>query len=200
MNEDSILKKHKKRKISLLRFCILIFLCLLLKFDKVQPTDSMNTSKSLFTLVTLFSFLALNACAQESVHASGGDLSGTGGSVAFSIGIPVYTAEVNSNGRIAQGVQHAYDIFPEGVTTTEFEITLSVFPNPSQDLLTLNVLNCKRGDLSFTLRNLQGQIMQRGRIQCEQTQIPIDDLAQANYLLCVYAKDKPIQTFTIIKY
>jgi len=55
------------------------------------------------------------AQAQESTNASGGDAIGSGGSVGYSIGQLLYTTSTGSNGRVAQGVQHAYEIFTIGI-------------------------------------------------------------------------------------
>jgi hypothetical protein len=49
--------------------------------------------------------------AQESTNASGADVIGSGGSVAYSIGQVVYTTNTGSTGSVAQGVLHAFEIF-----------------------------------------------------------------------------------------
>ncbi|MCB0649678.1 MAG: hypothetical protein KDC85_00225 [Saprospiraceae bacterium] len=45
---------------------------------------------------------------QQSLHhATGGDASGSGGSVSYTVGHPVYTTHDGAGGSVAQGVQHA---------------------------------------------------------------------------------------------
>lgn len=48
--------------------------------------------------------------AQESANTAGGDISGSGGSVAYSIGQVVYTTHSGSLGIVAKGVQQSYEI------------------------------------------------------------------------------------------
>jgi hypothetical protein len=64
-----------------------------------------NKLKFLALPATLFLGMA---GAQESVNACGGDATGSGGSVAFSVSQTVYTTSVDNGGSVAQGVQHAY--------------------------------------------------------------------------------------------
>jgi hypothetical protein len=75
------------------------------------------------------------------VNASGGDATGTSGTVAYSVGQVVYTSNTGSTGSVAQGVQQSYEIFMVGIKETELNISLSVFPNPTSDNLTLQISN-----------------------------------------------------------
>lgn len=54
--------------------------------------------------------LSISSYAQESAHAAGGDFSGFGGSVSYSVGQVVYTAHTGVTGMEAQGVQQRYEI------------------------------------------------------------------------------------------
>ena len=54
------------------------------------------------------------AQAQESVNSTGGNATGSGGTVAYSVGQVVYTANTGSSGNVEQGVQHAYEILVVG--------------------------------------------------------------------------------------
>ena len=60
------------------------------------------------------------AQAQESANSSGGDATGSGGTIAYSIGQVVYTTNTGSNGSVAKGVQHAYEIFTSLPSATYF--------------------------------------------------------------------------------
>ena len=48
--------------------------------------------------------------AQTSVNATGGDASGGGGSVSYSVGQVVYTTHTGTSGSVAEGVQQPYEI------------------------------------------------------------------------------------------
>jgi hypothetical protein len=103
-------------------------------------TKNKSRPLALLMLATWLIWAGL-AQAQESVNASGGDATGTSGTVAYSVGQVVYTSNTGSTGSVAQGVQQSYEIFMVGIKETELNISLSVFPNPTSDNLTLQISN-----------------------------------------------------------
>jgi hypothetical protein len=144
--------------------------------------------------------LAGLAQAQESTNASGGDATGSGGTVAYSIGQVVYTTNAESNGSVAQGVQHAYEIFTLGIKETELNISLTAFPNPTTDNLTLQVSDYNNEKLSYQLFDMQGKQLSNGQITAQQTQINMTSLPTATYFInVVNQENKQVQSFKIIK-
>jgi hypothetical protein len=138
--------------------------------------------------------------AQESVNASGGDASGGGGSVAYSIGQVGYTSNIGNNGNVSQGVQQAYEIFVFGNDDVSSNISLQIFPNPTADNLILQINNFNNEQYSYQLFDMQGKQLSTGRIVDTQTPINMYSLPTASYLLYVVNQDnKKVQTFKIIK-
>ena len=150
-------------------------------------------------------FVAMALCistsvfAQESSVASGGEATGTTGTVSYSIGQVSYSSESGSGGEISQGVQQAYEIFTLSVKKSKFEIALKVFPNPTRDILNLDVTGYQKGKLSYHLYDAQGRLVQSNLIDKLQNQINTSDLEPAIYYLHVMHSKKKIQTFKIIK-
>lgn len=137
---------------------------------------------------------------QESANASGGDATGSGGSVAYSIGQVAYTTNSGSSGTVTQGVQQPYEIFTVGISEAEASISLTAFPNPTTDQLTLQVGNQNIGTLSYRLYDLNGKLLNAARIATTQTQVDMSGLAMATYFLnVVNEKGKQVQSFKIIK-
>jgi len=64
----------------------------------------------LLSCILLMCFFSSSSIAQESTNAAGGDISGSGGSVAYSIGQVVYTTHSEATGIKAQGVQHRHEL------------------------------------------------------------------------------------------
>ena len=116
-----------------------------------------NKLSPILLLVTGLLWAGL-AQAQESANASGGDATGSGGTVAYSVGQVVYTTNTNATGTVSQGVQQAYEIFTVGIKETELNISLSVFPNPTADNLTLQISNYNNEKLSYQLLDMQGKL------------------------------------------
>lgn len=140
------------------------------------------------------------AQAQESVNTSGGDATGSGGTVAYSVGQVVYTTNTGSTGSVAQGVQHAYEIFILSIKETELSISLSAFPNPTTENLTLQISDYNNEKLSYKLFDMQGKQLSNGQIEAQQTQINMTILPVATYVInVVNQQNKQVQSFKVIK-
>jgi hypothetical protein len=161
----------------------------------------MTKNKSSHILLLLTGFLwAGFAQAQESVNASGGDATGSGGAAAYSIGQVAYTANTGSSGSVAQGVQQAYEIFTVGIKETTLNITLSLFPNPTADNLILQVSDYNNEKLAYQLYDMHGQLLNNGQVTAQQTQIYTANLSAATYFInVVNQENQKIQSFKIIK-
>ena len=140
------------------------------------------------------------AQAQQSANTSGGDATGSGGSVAYSVGQVVYTSNNSPSGTVSQGVQQAYEIFLIGINETELNRSLSVFPNPIVDNLTLQISGYNNEKLSFNLYDIQGKLLNKGQIIAKQTQINTCSLPPATYFIKVLNQEnKQVESFKIIK-
>jgi hypothetical protein len=140
------------------------------------------------------------AQAQESVNASGGDATGSGGTVAYSIGQVVYTTNNGISGSVAQGVQHAYEIFTVGIKETELNISLTAYPNPTIGTLTLQISDYNNEKLAYQLFDIQGKQISNEQVTAQQTQINMNGLPSATYFIyIVNQKNKKVQSFKIIK-
>ena len=140
------------------------------------------------------------AQAQESANSAGGDATGSGGTVAYSVGQVVYTSNTGSSGTVDQGVQHAYEIFTVGIKETKLNISLSIFPNPTADNLTLQISDYNNEKLSYQLFDMQGKQLSNGQITAQQTQIDMTGLPTATYFVnIVNQENKQVQSFKIIK-
>ncbi len=140
------------------------------------------------------------AQSQQSSNAAGGDATGSGGSVAYSVGQIVYTTHTGSTGSVAQGVQQAYEIFSIGINETELNSSLSLFPNPIVDNLTLQISDFNKEKLSYILFDTQGKLLRNGQVTAQQTQINTSSLLPATYFIKVLDQEnKQVQSFKIIK-
>lgn len=139
--------------------------------------------------------------AQESVNATGGDASGSGGSVSYSVGQVVYTTNTGTNGSVTQGVQQPYEI--SVVTAIEeakgINLTVTAYPNPATDYLTLRIDEFEISNLSFQLYDMNGKLLQNEKITGNQTSIVMSNLVPANYFVKVIQGNKEVKTFKIIK-
>lgn len=138
--------------------------------------------------------------AQESPTATGGDATGSGGTVAYSVGQVVYTTNTDASGTVSQGVQQAYEIFTLGIKETKLNISLLVFPNPTADNLNLQVSDYNNENLTYQVFDMQGKLLNNGQVTAEQTQINTASLPSATYFIhVVNQENKQVQSFKIIK-
>lgn len=139
--------------------------------------------------------------AQESINASGGDASGSGGSVSYSVGQVFYSTTTGTNGSVAEGVQQPYEI--STVTAIEDDIginlSISVFPNPVKDCLTLEVKDFELSNFHFQLYDINGRILRNEKIASYQTSIVMRNLVPATYFVRVIQGNKELKVFKIIK-
>ena len=158
-----------------------------------------NKSRPILLLATGLLWAGL-AQAQVSANASGGDATGSGGTVAYSVGQVVYTTNTDASGTVSQGVQQPYEIFTVGIKETELNISLSVFPNPTADNLTLQISDYNNEKLSYQLFDMQGKLLNNGQVTAQQTQINTASLPPATYFInVVNQENKKVQSFKIIK-
>jgi hypothetical protein len=155
--------------------------------------------KQIISLI-LIAFTITSIQAQQTTASAGGDASGFGGTVAYSICQAVYTTNTGITGSVAQGVQHAFEIFTVGIKETELNISLTAFPNPTSENLTLQVSDYNNEKLSYQLFDMQGKQISKGQVTAQQTQINMNGLPSANYFInVVNQENKKIQSFKIIK-
>ncbi|MCH8317978.1 MAG: T9SS type A sorting domain-containing protein [Bacteroidetes bacterium] len=181
----------------------------------------MKHKKLKICTVLLFSLYLTTALhAQQTIPASGGNASGSGGSVSYSVGQMVYTTNTGTNGSIAQGVQQPYEISE----TTGLEeakginLEYTAYPNPTTDLLTLKIsvvpgVSTRHNDienLSYQLFDINGILLESKKLAGNSITISMANLASATYFLKVYSvgrndrtgvvnDQKELKTFKIIK-
>jgi len=142
--------------------------------------------------------------AQEAIPASGGNASGSGGSVSYSIGQMVYSTNTGTNGSVAQGVQQPYEI-SEVIGLEEakgINLKCIAFPNPTTDFLTLKVdvsATLKFQTLNYQLYDISGKFIESKKITDREMTINMANLPNSIYFIKVLNNGKELKIFKIIK-
>lgn len=160
-------------------------------------------------LILVVGWNSMNAQPTEltAVPATGGDLSGSGGSINYTIGQVVYTTNyVAGTGSVAQCVQQAYDI---SVIFNYEGIDAGVYPNPTTNYVIVKINNFDITDpnyqgLHYYLYNLNGKPLEDGAILGGETTLPMAQYPCATYILNILknvngSTNEKI-SFKIIKY
>ncbi len=139
--------------------------------------------------------------AQESTNAAGGNASGSGGSASYTVGQIVYTAHSASSGSVEQGVQQSYQISTEtGIEEARFiNLSVSAYPNPTTDYLTLSIEEFDLSNLSYQLYDMQGKVLQNKKITSNKTKIDMAEFVSAIYFVKLIRANQTVKTFKIVK-
>ena len=156
--------------------------------------------------ITSIAFLLLvlgGLHAQESLSATGGEATGTGGTASYSVGQVVFSTNTGTNGSVAQGVQQPYEISTTtGINERSINLELSVYPNPTSNYLILKVDTpalLSNRELRYRLYDLQGKVIESKTVKNTSAYISLEGQATATYFLKVANKNQTIKTFKIIK-
>lgn len=140
--------------------------------------------------------------AQEAVVASGANSSGSGGSASISIGQIVYTSLDTDKGSISPGVQQPYEIssVASGIKQTELNVSITTYPNPTNDILNIKVAGEQHAFLSYHLFDMEGKLIEHQKLVGAQTSIQMEHLSKATYFLKVMDNQGRSKTIKIIKH
>ena len=137
---------------------------------------------------------------QATIPASGGEATGTTGSASYTVGQLITTTTINSNGSVSAGVQQAFEISVTlGIEDTTINLTFAAYPNPTVDVLHLSISNFNQENLSYSLFNVQGQLLATKQVNNTTTTIGMQSYAPAVYFLKVTSNNQELKTFKIIK-
>lgn len=153
------------------------------------------------SLILVFIQGLIGLSAQVAVIPSGGNASGTGGTVSSTVGLINYSSLTTSSGKVTEGVQHSYEILISTSTkdTKRDSIILSVYPNPTADVVLLSILSVKESQYSYSLHDNNGKLLLRGTALNKETTISMKSLIADIYLLNVYDGKNLLKSFKIIK-
>ncbi len=159
----------------------------------------MKTYRKKIVALLLLGFGITTVHGQQATTVTGANASGSGGTAAYSVGQVVYTTNTGTNGSVAQGVQHAYEITSVGINKTELNISLQAYPNPTTDYLQLRIESEKLQDLNYQLFDIAGKLIENKKITSTTEIIRMENLPTASYFLKVVNNNNEIKTFKIIK-
>ncbi|UGS22192.1 T9SS type A sorting domain-containing protein [Flavobacterium cyclinae] len=161
----------------------------------------MKCKKLMFYFLSVYFIGITFIVAQNSVNASGGNLSGANGSVSYSVGQMVYTTNSGTNGSNAQGVQQPYEISEvlSSIDYSELISDLKIYPNPSTDHIKINFINLNNLNLSLKIIDINGKVIKKEDYLQNETTIDVSSYSSNIYFLNIMNKDKLIKSFKLIK-
>jgi hypothetical protein len=160
----------------------------------------MTVSHSLTGWLIMSGIGLSNAYAQEGIRTAGGEASGTGGTVSYSVGQVAYLEASGPGGTSSPGTQQPLAVSVLSATSSATKgPACTAYPNPASSTLTLRVDDQAAWDLSWQLTNLRGQQLAGQHLNGPLTSISLLDFAAGIYFLTVSGPNQPLKTFKIIK-
>lgn len=135
---------------------------------------------------------------QVNTVSSGGTAIGSNGSATYSVGQVVYEEVSGSNASLNQGVQQPFELFTANIIESTL-VSLSVYPNPTVQQLTLAFGEQPKESYSYALFDYQGRLIMTDQVSEPQTIIDLGECANASYLLHVMDHQATVAVIEIIK-
>jgi hypothetical protein len=152
------------------------------------------------TLFAAFSITGLHA--QQTVPATGGEATGSGGTTSYTVGQVAYTTNTGTNASVAQGVQQPYEI---SVTVGLEEapginLECTVYPNPATDLIKIIVTDYDTEHLYYQLYNINGKLLANEKLTSNTNIVEIQELVPTTYFIKILDDKKEVKVFRIVKH
>lgn len=155
--------------------------------------------KYLYTLALVLPCFMLPG--QSAMLSSGGNASGSSGSVAYSVGQIFTLPASNGNISVSPGVQQPYEI--SEIVGTEEVLTpfvVEIFPNPMTDVLHVKLPDQTNGaGYVFSLTGIDGKNYAAGVFDEVNNEVNAESIPSGTYLLSVANSYRQIRTFKIVK-
>ncbi|PZR19085.1 MAG: T9SS C-terminal target domain-containing protein [Flavobacterium psychrophilum] len=162
--------------------------------------------KITFLIFLTTAFAAPDLAAQQAVTASGGEISGSGGTASQSTGQIVYTRISGSGGTATQGVQQPFEISVIGKDEqksislkTTIPLNAIVSPNPTVATVSLFIEHDDLANFRYELYDLNGRIISHEKIREKETIISMETYPASVYILKIYDGRYQLKNFKIIK-
>lgn len=161
----------------------------------------MQQTKLKWIALLQLSFAIIGMQAQKAIPVSGGNASGSGGSISYSVGQTVYTTNTGSEGYVTQGVQQPFEIsvLTENYESKGINLEFSAFPNPSTEFVSLKIQNYKAEKLSYELYDVNGKLLDGNQIVANETKIVMSKYIRSAYFLKIKDNKVEVKEFKIIK-
>ncbi|GAL70092.1 T9SS type A sorting domain-containing protein [Jejuia pallidilutea] len=139
--------------------------------------------------------------AQQNATVSGGVVSGSSGTVSYSIGETLTNLTTNGSYSLNSGVIQAYTI-SETLNSPEdamISVSLKAFPNPATDVLVLSATNAMDAPYTYMLYSLEGKQLLKGQLTANTAHVNMQSFRPGTYILKINKDNTLIKSFKIIK-
>ena len=153
-----------------------------------------------YLLILLITSCATFLQAQEVVTTAGNYGETTSGSLTWTVGEPVIETITDGTNTLTQGFQQS-KLTVTAINDLEIPgIELSVYPNPTNSFLSIEVKTDKQRDLLLSLFDINGRLILQKKMAGNKQTIKMQNYKPATYILKVTEANKEIRTYQIVKH
>lgn len=156
-------------------------------------------------LAFLFAFVSVGAYAQQTIPISGGSVSGSSGTLSYSLGQMVMMSDVEPavtvnvvTASIIEGVQQPYTIDQIAIPkVSPLQTEVVIFPNPTTKMVTVRIED-QNPNYQFFLYSNNGQQLMSGTLEQEKA-LDMGRYPAGSYFLTIQDENHSQNNYRIIK-
>lgn len=139
----------------------------------------------------------------QAIITSGGDyFSNVHGSLSSTTGEPITETFSGTANILTQGFQQTR-LYLLSISLPEEQLNpklqIFAFPNPAKEFVKINIENVTTEHLSYDLFDVNGKLMLHNQFEPSETEIHFYQMSPGSYTLKIYADQKEMKAFKIIK-
>ncbi len=147
-----------------------------------------------------FLLSGITVYAQEVVSTAGCYGETSSGSLSWTVGEAVVETITDGSNSLTQGFQQSRLVVTAIHELPGLDFTISVFPNPASDFLTVKVeKNDKLTHLMYLMYDINGKLLLQKMFEGKEITIFMRHFKPSTYILKVTEDNKEVKTFRIIK-
>ena len=150
-----------------------------------------------YIITAFILLLGLQASSQEVIASQGKSFTTASSSIDYTIGEVVIATYSSASIVVTQGF-HQTNLNVLGLEDFNNDYSMKVFPNPTSDVLKLDIVNFQ--NLKFSLYDIEGREILEHLITDKLTDISMEQLGKGVYILSILSDtNQKIKTYKIIK-
>ncbi|MBE9510529.1 MAG: T9SS type A sorting domain-containing protein [Bacteroidetes bacterium] len=154
----------------------------------------------LLLILVLTTSVSVKAQQAEVIATSGDFYENSSGSLSWTLGEVVIETLSETNFILTQGFQQSKLTVTAINDLQTSGIELSVYPNPTNSFLFIEVKTDKQRDLQINLFDLNGKLILQKKITGSKQTVNMQNYKPATYILKVTEGNKEIRTYQIVKH
>ena len=151
-------------------------------------------------LITILNSTVFILFAQNNTVSTGGNGTGSGGSIEYSVWQVDYVTSSTNTEIISQGVQQSFEIYITADLKNNESVTFcEVYPNPSKDFLIVKLTNSISEENTFLMYDENGKLVKSQVLMEDKSFVEIRDVEKGIYFIEISDKSKNTMNYKIVK-